>query len=222
MIKIENLTKVYGEGESQVIALNNVSCDIEEGKFVAIIGKSGSGKSTLLNMIGALEKPTKGSVKIGDIDLNGMDKNKLAKWRNQNMGYIFQAFYVEPEFSVLDNVAIPLLIANVDKQEREQRATECIVQLGLEDKIKEKVKNLSGGQKQRVAIARALVSQPSIILADEPTGNLDTANGKEVMNILREIADSGKTVIMVTHNMNDAKMVDIVLEMQDGQIININ
>ncbi len=221
MINVENLTKIYGEGESQVVALDNVSCNIQEGKFVAIIGKSGSGKSTLLNMIGALETPTKGEVTIGGENLIDMNKNQLAKWRNQNMGYVFQAFYVEPEFSVLDNVGLPLLIANVDKAERDQRAKECIIQLGLQDKINEKVKNLSGGQKQRVAIARALVTKPSIILADEPTGNLDTANGQEVMKILREIADGSRTVIMVTHNMNDAKMADNVIEMQDGKIVNM-
>ncbi len=222
MIKIKNLSKVFGQGESQIIALHQIDCEIEEGKFVALIGKSGSGKSTLLNIIGALEKPSEGDVEIDGVNLFSMTSNELADYRNKKLGYVFQSFYLEPEFSVLENVAMPLLIAGVNKKTREDKAKEYIEKLGLNTKTNEKVKNLSGGQKQRVAIARALVNDPSIILADEPTGNLDTANGQDVIKILREIADNKKTVIMVTHNMQDAKIADETIELQDGKIVNRN
>lgn len=219
MIQINNLSKVFGQGDAQVVALDNVNCEIEEGKFVALIGKSGSGKSTLLNIIGALEKPTKGDISIDGTDLFSMTSNELADYRNKKLGYVFQSFYLEPDFTVLENVAMPLLIAGADKKTRENKAVEYIEKLGLGAKTKEKVKNLSGGQKQRVAIARALVNDPAIILADEPTGNLDTANGRDVINILREIADGGKTVIMVTHNLKDAEIADETIELQDGKIV---
>lgn len=222
MIKIKNLSKVFGQGESQIIALHQIDCEIEEGKFVALIGKSGSGKSTLLNIIGALEKPSEGDVEIDGVNLFSMTSNELADYRNKKLGYVFQSFYLEPEFSVLENVAMPLLIAGVNKKTREDKAKEYIEKLGLNTKTNEKVKNLSGGQKQRVAIARALVNDPSIILADEPTGNLDTANGQDVIKILREIADNKKTVIVVTHNMQDAKIADETIELQDGKIVNRN
>ena len=223
MINVENLTKIYGEGESQVVALDNVSCNIQEGKFVAIIGKSGSGKSTLLNMIGALETPTKGEVTIGGENLIDMNKNQLAKWRNQNMGYVFQAFYVEPEFSVLDNVGLPLLIANVDKAERDQRAKECIIQLGLQDKINEKVKNLSGGQKQRVAIARALALNPKVLLCDEATSALDPNTTKSILSLLQDINKKlNITIIMVTHQMEVIKQIcSRVAIMEGGKVLEI-
>lgn len=220
MIKINNLSKVFGQGDAKVVALDNVNCEIEEGKFVALIGKSGSGKSTLLNIIGALEKPSQGNIRIDGVDLFSMTSNELADYRNKKLGYVFQSFYLEPDFTVLENVAMPLLIAGADKKTRENKAKDYIEKLGLKSKTNEKVKNLSGGQKQRVAIARALVNDPSIILADEPTGNLDTANGRDVINILREIADGGKTVIMVTHNLKDAEIADEIIELQDGKIVN--
>lgn len=218
MIKINNLSKVFGQGDAKVVALDNVNCEIEEGKFVALIGKSGSGKSTLLNIIGALEKPSQGNIQIDGVDLFSMTSNELADYRNKKLGYVFQSFYLEPDFTVLENVAMPLLIAGANKKTRENKARDYIEKLGLGAKTNEKVKNLSGGQKQRVAIARALVNDPSIILADEPTGNLDTANGRDVINILREIADGGKTVIMVTHNLKDAEIADETIELQDGKI----
>ncbi len=221
MIKIENLSKVYGEGESKVIALDNISFEQkEQEKFIAIIGKSGSGKSTLLNIIGALEKATSGDVQIDSVNILALNEKERAVFRSKKIGYIFQAFYLESEFSVLENVELPLLIAGVNKKDREIKAKEYITKLGLESKIYEKVKNLSGGQKQRVAIARALVKEPSVLLADEPTGNLDSANGQEVMQILKKIAESGRTVLLVTHNIQDAQIADKIIELQDGKISN--
>lgn len=221
MIKIENLSKVYGEGENKVIALDNISFEQkEQEKFIAIIGKSGSGKSTLLNIIGALEKATSGNVQLDSVNILALNEKERAVFRSKKIGYIFQAFYLEPEFSVLENVELPLLIAGVNKKDREIKAKEYITKLGLESKIYEKVKNLSGGQKQRVAIARALVKEPSVLLADEPTGNLDSANGQEVMQILKKIAESGRTVLLVTHNIQDAQIADKIIELQDGKISN--
>lgn len=221
MIKIENLSKVYGEGESKVIALDNISFEQkEQEKFIAIIGKSGSGKSTLLNIIGALEKATSGDVQIDSVNILALNEKERAVFRSKKIGYIFQAFYLESEFSVLENVELPLLIAGVNKKDREIKAKEYITKLGLESKIYEKVKNLSGGQKQRVAIARALVKEPSVLLADEPTGNLDSTNGQEVMQILKKIAESGRTVLLVTHNIKDAQIADKIIELQDGKIYN--
>lgn len=219
MIELQHLTKIYGQGENRVVALDDVSYRLDGGGMTAIVGKSGSGKSTMLNLIGALESPTSGKVWIDGEDLFARSQDALAEYRNRKLGYIFQSFYLEPEFTVLENVAMPLLIAGVKKQIREQISNEYIDRLGLSDKRKERVKNLSGGQRQRVAIARALVSDPQIILADEPTGNLDSANGQEVMRLLRAIADSGKTVLLVTHNMQDAMLADRRIELQDGKIV---
>ncbi len=219
MIKINEVSKAFGQGAGSVVALDNINLTIESGKFVAITGKSGSGKSTLLNIVGALEKPDTGYVEIDGENLNILKADSLADFRNKKLGYVFQSFYLEPEFSVIENVALPLLIAGEKKEDREEKAKIMINKLGLFDKTSEKVKNLSGGQKQRVAIARALVNNPDIILADEPTGNLDSANGNEVIEILRQIANDGKTVLMVTHNLQDANVADYKITLKDGKII---
>ena len=219
MIKINDVSKAFGQGAGSVVALDNINLTIESGKFVAITGKSGSGKSTLLNIVGALEKPDTGYVEIDGENLNILIADSLADFRNKKLGYVFQSFYLEPEFSVIENVALPLLIAGEKKADREEKAKIMINKLGLFDKTSEKVKNLSGGQKQRVAIARALVNDPDIILADEPTGNLDSANGNEVIEILRQIANDGKTVLMVTHNLQDANVADYKITLKDGKII---
>lgn len=221
MIKINELSKIFGKDGSTVVALDKINCEIDNGKFVAIVGASGSGKSTLLNIIGALEKPTGGNVEIDGVNLYSLSSNELADYRNKYFGYVFQAFYLESNFTVLDNVAMPLLIKGDGKKDREGKAKEIIVKLGLSDKTNELVKNLSGGQRQRVAIARAIVNDPTIILADEPTGNLDTANGDAVVKLLRDIADIGKSVIMVTHNLDSAKIADMIIELKDGKIFNI-
>lgn len=215
------MTKEFGKESNKVVALDNVSCELPQGKFISIVGKSGCGKSTLLNLIGGLEKPTSGSVIIDGVDLYAKKESELAYYRNKTIGYVFQDFYLEPELSVIDNVSVPLIIAGKKAQEISRLAQERISALGLESKTNEPTKNLSGGQKQRVAIARALVADASIILADEPTGNLDSDNSSEVVAILRRLADEGKTVIMVTHNLEEARQADITVEMKDGKIVEI-
>lgn len=202
MIELKNVNKIYGSGEGQVHALKNVNIVIEDAKLTAIVGKSGSGKSTLMNIIGALDSPTDGEVIANGVVLNNLSKNELAKYRNISTGFVFQSFYLEPTFTVLDNVAMPLTIRGVDRKEREEKAKDILIKLGLEDKINKKANELSGGQKQRVSIARALVHDPNIVLADEPTGNLDSQNGEEVINLLREIVKMRKSVVLVTHNID--------------------
>ena len=221
MITIKNLTKIYGGDGTEVVAVNDISIEIPSGKFVAIVGESGSGKSTLLNLIGALDTATSGSIDIDGDRLEEMDKNQLAEFRNKKLGLVFQSYNLDLDFTVLENVEMPLLIAGVDKTTRREKAREMINKLNIGEKTDVFAKKLSGGQRQRVSIARALVGEPDYILADEPTGNLDSQNGAEVISILRQIADQGKTVILVTHNKNDAKAVDLVLEMKDGEIVNV-
>ncbi|MDY4592396.1 MAG: ABC transporter ATP-binding protein [Eubacteriales bacterium] len=221
MITIKNLTKIYGGDGTEVVAVNDISIEIPSGKFVAIVGESGSGKSTLLNLIGALDTATSGSIDIDGDRLEEMDKNQLAEFRNKKLGFVFQSYNLDLDFTVLENVEMPLLIAGVDKTTRREKAREMINKLNIGEKTDVFAKKLSGGQRQRVSIARALVGEPDYILADEPTGNLDSQNGAEVISILRQIADQGKTVILVTHNKNDAKAVDLVLEMKDGEIVNV-
>lgn len=218
MIELRDVGKVYGKGDAAVQALKNVNMKIEDGKFTAIIGKSGSGKSTLMNIIGGLDSPTEGSVFSEGLDLTALSNNELADYRNHTTGFIFQSFYLEPTFTVLENVAMPLTIRGVGKREREAAARKIISKLGLSDKTNKKANELSGGQKQRVSIARALVHEPSIVLADEPTGNLDSANGAEVINILRRICSEGKSVVLVTHNIEDAKQADVVFIIKDGLV----
>ena len=218
MIVLRGINKIYGKGEESVHALKDVNLVIEEGKFTAIIGKSGSGKSTLMNIIGALDSPTSGTIESKGVILNELDKNELAKYRNETTGFVFQSFYLEPTFTVLENVAMPLTIAGMPKTQREEKAKTIIEDLGLSDKVNKKASELSGGQKQRVSIARAWVSDTDIVLADEPTGNLDSQNGAEVMELLRDIVKKGKSVILVTHNMEDAKNAENIIEIKDGVV----
>lgn len=218
MIILKKLNKIYGDNDNSTIALKDVDLVIEKSKFTAIVGKSGSGKTTLMNMVGALDKPTSGSLTINDIEITLLTEDDLAVYRNKTIGFIFQSFYLEPFFSVLENVAMPLTIAGVDRVIREAKAKEMLIKLGLEDKINKKASELSSGQKQRVCIARALISDPEIILADEPTGNLDIQNGEEVMKILKTIAESGKAVVLVTHNLDDIKYADNLIEIIDGVV----
>ena len=216
MIELKNVDKIYGEGESAVHALKNVNIVIEDGKFTAIIGKSGSGKTTMMNLIGALDVPTSGEVIADGKNLATLTPAELAEYRNPTTGFVFQSFYLEPTFTVLDHVAMPLMIAGEPRKTREEKVIYILKQLGLEDKIYKKASELSGGQKQRVSIARALVHDPKIVLADEPTGNLDSQNGAEVMSLLKDIVKSGKSVVLITHNMEDAKNADVILVMKDG------
>ncbi|MFA5543134.1 MAG: ABC transporter ATP-binding protein [Bacilli bacterium] len=218
MIELINVNKIYGSGENSVHAIKDVNLVIEDGKFTAIIGKSGSGKSTLMNLIGGLDVPTSGKVIASGVELNSLSENQLADYRNKQTGFIFQSFYLEPTFSVLDNVAMPLIISGVNKKTREKKAKEILSKLGLLDKMHKKANELSGGQKQRVSIARALIHDPKIILADEPTGNLDSQNGAEVMQILKSICEGGTSVVLVTHNMEDAINADKLIVIKDGCI----
>jgi len=218
MIELKDIVKIYGKGDAAVHALKGVNLKIEDGKFTAIIGKSGSGKSTLMNIIGGLDSPTEGKVYSNGLDLTALSSNELADYRNRTTGFIFQSFYLEPSFTVLENVAMPLTIRGMTKKVREESARRIIAKLGLQDKINKKANELSGGQKQRVSIARALVHDPEIILADEPTGNLDSANGAEVIKILRDICAEGKSVVLVTHNIEDAKQADVIFVVKDGTI----
>lgn len=221
MIELHDVGKVYGEGESAVVALDGINLNIPSGRLVSIIGKSGSGKSTLLNILGALDSPTNGEVSINGKSLNGLTNDEMAEYRNKNVGFIFQQFYLEPNFTVLENVEMPLLISGVSKAERRERARALIDKFGLSDKTDKKANTLSGGQKQRVSIARALIHEPAIILADEPTGSLDSKNGKDVIDALKSICGEGRTVILVTHNHDDANKADYIIELADGKAVNI-
>lgn len=218
MIVLKNVNRIYGKNESQVHALKDVNLVIEEGKFTCILGKSGSGKSTLMNIIGALDTPTSGQIFNNDIDLNSLSEDAKADYRNRTTGFVFQSFYLEPSYSVLENVVMPLTISGMKKKEREEKGKQILIKLGLEDKIYKKANELSGGQKQRVSIARALVNDPDIILADEPTGNLDSQNGAEVMALFKEIVKMGKSVVLVTHNAEDAKNAENIVRISDGVV----
>lgn len=218
MIILKNVNKIYGKDESAVHALKDVNLVIEDGKFTCILGKSGSGKSTLMNIIGAIDSPTSGKVFNNDTDLSALSEDQLADYRNKTTGFVFQSFYLEPSYTVLENVCMPLTISGMKRKEREQLGKEILIKLDLEDKIYKKANELSGGQKQRVSIARALVNNPDIILADEPTGNLDSQNGAEVMALFKEIVKMGKSVVLVTHNAEDAKNAENIIRIKDGVI----
>ena len=218
MIILKNVNRIYGEGKGAVHALKDINLVIEDGKFTCILGKSGSGKSTLMNIIGALDSPTSGKVFNNDIDLSSLNEDQLADYRNKTTGFVFQSFYLEPSYTVLENVVMPLTIAGMKRKEREEMGKDILIKLGLEDKIYKKANELSGGQKQRVSIARALVRNPDIILADEPTGNLDSQNGAEVMALFRDIVKMGKSVVLVTHNAEDAKNAENVIHIKDDVI----
>ena len=218
MIILKKVNRIYGQGEGAVHALKDIDLVIEDGKFTCILGKSGSGKSTLMNIIGALDTPTSGKVFNNETDLSSLNENQLADYRNKTTGFVFQSFYLEPSYTVLENVVMPLTIAGMKRKEREEMGKEILIKLGLEDKIYKRANELSGGQKQRVSIARALVRNPDLILADEPTGNLDSQNGAEVMVLFKEIVKMGKSVVLVTHNAEDAKNADNIIHIKDGVI----
>lgn len=218
MIELIDVGKIYGSGETAVEALKHITFTVEDGAFTAVLGKSGSGKSTLMNLIGALDSPTSGEIIADGRNLTAMGEKELAAYRNRSTGFVFQSFYLEPTFTVLENVCMPLTIAGVNRTDREKKAREALIRLGLEDKIEKKANELSGGQKQRVSIARAIVHDPAVVLADEPTGNLDSQNGREVMKLLRSIADMGKSVVLVTHNPEDARNADRFLYLKDGEM----
>ena len=218
LIAIRELHRVYEVGSEKVHALNGVDLDIEQNEYVAIMGPSGSGKSTLMNLIGCLDTPTSGSYRLKDHEIGTMSDDELARIRNQEIGFVFQTFNLLSRADVLHNVELPLVYAGIKHEERRRRARETIELVGLTDRIKHKPNELSGGQRQRVAIARALVNKPSIILADEPTGNLDTHTGDEIMAAFKRIWEQGNTVILVTHESDIAAHARRVVRMRDGKI----
>ena len=218
LITMRGLHRVYEVGTEQVHALNGVDLDIDGNEYLAIMGPSGSGKSTLMNIIGCLDTPTAGSYSLKGEEIAKLSDNELARIRNQEIGFVFQTFNLLPRADALHNVELPLVYAGIKHEERRKRAREAIEIVGLTDRMKHKPNELSGGQRQRVAIARALVNKPSIILADEPTGNLDTATGEEIMAAFERIWKQGNTVILVTHEADIAKHARRTVRMRDGKI----
>lgn len=220
-IRTDNLSRVYKKGGEEVAALSGFSVDIPKGSFVSIVGKSGSGKSTFLNLTGGLDRPTSGNIIIGDADLSKMSRKQLAIHRKFSIGMIFQSFNLIPTYSAKENVALALAFGGVTKKERKQKAVELLDKVGLKDRVNHKPTELSGGESQRVAIARAIANNPEIILADEPTGNLDSETSQQVIGILKHLnKEEGKTVIMVTHDLETAELVsDFIIRLKDGKQI---
>lgn len=217
MIHLNNIEKIYRTDTIETMALNNINLVVEKGAFLSIMGPSGCGKSTLLNIIGLLDAPTKGNISIDSEVIQGFNDDKLSKFRNQKLGFIFQSYHLINDLTVLDNVELPLLYRKVSGTERRRLATEALAKVGLTNRMKHYPSQLSGGQRQRVAIARAVVGQPQIILADEPTGNLDSVMGNEVMEILENLnKNDGTTIIMVTHDENMARRTHQLIRLFDG------
>lgn len=219
MIDMRNIYKVYGKGENQFQALRDINLFIGAGEFVSVVGESGCGKSTLLNIIGLMDHYSVGEYCFQGEDTGSLKGRPLARFRGKNIGFVFQAFCLIPELNLLENVSVALGYQGVPRKERQRIAESLLVKVGLKDKIKRRPGQLSGGEQQRVAIARALSANPSIILADEPTGNLDRNNSKEVMKLLASLNEKGTTVIMVTHSQDEAKEANRMLYMSDGRII---
>jgi putative ABC transport system ATP-binding protein len=218
VIEIQNIAKNYQIGSMIVQALRNVSVDIRRNEYVAIMGPSGSGKSTLMNLLGCLDTPTSGSYILNGTDVSKMEDDFLAEIRNKEIGFVFQTFNLLPRYTALENVTLPLIYAGIPKIERERQAVETLGQVGLADRMTHKPNELSGGQRQRVAIARALVNKPSIILADEPTGNLDSKTSNDIMGLLDDIHRNGNTVIVVTHEEDIARHAARIIRLFDGEV----
>lgn len=218
IITLEDVKKTYEMGDTTVEAVSEAEVSIEEGEFVAVMGPSGSGKSTLMNMIGALDTPTSGEVEIGGERISGLDEDDLALLRSKKIGFVFQQFNLIPSMNATENVALPMLFRGVGKKERTERAQDLLERVGLGDRVDFMPSELSGGQRQRVSIARSLANDPDIILADEPTGNLDTETGEKIMELLTELNEEGKTIVMVTHDENDAEYADRIINIVDGKV----
>ena len=219
LIKIDNLSKHYFLSRNTVKAIDNISLKINKKEYVALMGTSGSGKSTLMNIIGCLDTPSTGSYYLNNKNVGELSDNKLAEIRNLEVGFVFQTFNLLPRMNALDNVALPLIYAGYAKDDRVKLAKKALEEVGLSDRVYHKPNELSGGQRQRVAIARALVNSPSIILADEPTGNLDSKNSSEIMKIFKRIHQKGNTIILVTHETEIAKNANRIIKLKDGQIL---
>lgn len=219
VVDIQDLVKTYKVGKIEVPALRGINLKIKKGEFLAVVGPSGSGKSTLLHLIGALDKPTRGKVYIEGLDLSKLSDNKLAELRNRKIGFVFQAFNLIPRLTVLENVQLPLIPMGVPKNERIKRSLSLLEKVGLAHRVHHKPNEISGGEQQRVAIARALVTSPSIVLADEPTGNLDSKTGMSIISLMRKLnKEHGTTLVVVTHNLSVAKLADRIIYLKDGVV----
>ncbi len=218
VIKLEEITRYFSIGSETIKALQGVNLEIFKNEYVALMGPSGSGKSTLMNLLGCLDTPTSGRYLLNNKDVSKMEDDELAEIRNKEIGFVFQTFNLLPRLNALENVALPLIYAGYTKQQREERAKEVLEQVGLKDRMTHKPNELSGGQRQRVAVARALVNKPSIILADEPTGNLDSKTSYEIMALFEEIHKNGNTIIIVTHEEDIALHTNRIVRMRDGKV----
>lgn len=219
LIKVQDMCKIYNPGENEVRALDHVNLEIQRGEFVAIIGHSGSGKSTLMNMLGCLDVPTSGTYYLNGRDVSSLKDNQLSEIRNQEIGFIFQGFNLIANLTALENVELPLIYRGIGRSQRHKLAKEALVRVGLEKRMDHKPSEMSGGQQQRVAIARAIAAEPPVILADEPTGNLDSASTGEIMDILKGIHDLGRSVILITHDNEIAEQAKRVVRILDGRIV---
>ena len=218
LIKVEDLCKIYNPGENEVRALDHVNLEIKTGEFVAIIGQSGSGKSTFMNMLGCLDVPTSGKYYLNGTDVSTMKDNDLSVVRNREIGFIFQGFNLIANLNAIENVELPLIYRGIDRKTRHKLAIESLKMVGIEKRMQHKPSEMSGGQQQRVAIARAIAAKPPVILADEPTGNLDSASSREILGILKQMHQSGKTVILITHDNGIADQARRVVRIMDGKI----
>ena len=219
MITVNNLSKIFRTEEIETTALNEVSFEVKKGEFVAIMGPSGCGKSTLLNILGLLDNPTSGSYKLLDQEMGSLKERERTKFRKGNIGFVFQSFNLIDELNVFENVELPLKYLKISASERKQRVTEILKRMNISHRAQHYPQQLSGGQQQRVAIARAVVANPSLVLADEPTGNLDSKNGKEVMDLLNDLNQEGTTIVMVTHSQKDASVAQRTINLFDGRIV---
>lgn len=219
MIQVFNLTKIYRTGAHPVTALKEVNLEVKAGEFVSIMGPSGSGKSTMMNLLGCLDTPTSGSYKLDGIEICTLDDTGMARVRNQKIGFVFQNFNLLPRMTILRNVELPMLYAGIDARERLKRATLALERVGLANRVNHRPNQISGGQVQRVAIARALVNEPAVILADEPTGNLDTRSGEDIMSIFQGLNRGGATIVLVTHERDIALHSSRVIHFRDGRIV---
>jgi putative ABC transport system ATP-binding protein len=219
MIRMRGIRKVYSMGRVEVEALRGIDFDVQANEYVAVVGPSGSGKSTLMNILGCLDTPSSGDYVLSGETVAGLDRNRLAEIRNKHVGFVFQNFNLLPYATALENVELPLLFAGVSDKERRARAGAMLERVGLADRLDHKPTELSGGQMQRVAIARALVNRPAMVLADEPTGNLDSASGKAIVELFNELHGSGQTIVIITHDQGVAKLATRVVQIRDGQIV---
>lgn len=218
LIRIEDMCKIYNPGENEVRAIDHVSLTIDEGEFVAIVGQSGSGKSTLMNMLGCLDTPTDGQYYLEGVDVSKMSDNALSEVRNKKIGFIFQGFNLIAGLDAVENVELPLIYRGMGRRKRRELSKKALMMVGLQERMHHKPSEMSGGQQQRVAIARAISSGPPIILADEPTGNLDSASAKEILSILKNLYEEGRTVILITHDAEIADAAKRVIKIKDGHI----